>query len=289
MTMRKEPRDLAGKIRLAAVDMDGTFLTDSKKFTSYSRRVLQELIDGGCLVVPATGRGFRGLTDDLLKLKGVRYVISADGAYVTDCITGKQIWKRMISCDTAAKLVDELLIEGNCVYYHRDDEEGSLIAACVSKSDYRKIFMRPGFPSPSEIITEQFGRFILEDRKNIPKIGLLFNRSDGFAHYGKLLSLKYPELNYFRSDDTLIEITSCHTDKGKALRELAKVLGISKEEILAIGDNGNDVSMLQYAGVGVAMANATKGVRDIADYVAGNNEEDGAARFLAEFLKLNLA
>lgn len=276
----------AGGIKLAAVDMDGTFLTNKKVFTEHSRRVLQAAIDRGILVVPATGRGFFGLTDKLLGLTGVHYVISADGAYVTDCETHERVWEQTIPCEAAARLADELLTDGNCVYYHRDDPQSSHIMACASQEIYRRNFWRRDFPAPETIITEGFGDYIRSDGKNVPKMGLLFSRADGFEHYGKLLSEEYPQLNYFRADDTLIEITSHLTDKGTALRSLAERLGIPREQILAIGDNGNDVSMLKYAGVGVAMGNALEPVRAIADYVAATNEEEGAAAFLEEFLQL---
>ena len=82
----------------------------------------------------------------------------------------------------------------------------------------------------------------------------------------------------------IIELNSIHASKGNALCTLCKKLGISMENVLAIGDNENDISMLQAAGISAAMENAEDDVKQAAKFVAGHNEEDGAAHFLEEWV-----
>lgn len=277
-------REAACRIRLIAIDMDGTCLSTQKEFTPRTRRAVQALIDRGYIVVPSTGRSFRGLVEQVLGLQGVRYVISADGAFVTDCVSGDLLWKQTIPCSLAAEIVDELLSEGNCTYFNRDDWECTHIMACTSREFYRRHFWRPGFTKPEEVITESLGKHILMEGRDVPKLGVFFTRPDGFEFYESLLAGKYPEVSYFRADENLLEVTAGNTSKGKALRHLAESLGISREEICAFGDNGNDIEMLEYAGLGIAMGNAIPSLLERADFVTGTNDEEGVACFLERFL-----
>ena len=276
--------EAARKIRLVAVDLDGTGLTDEKEFTAYTRRTLQALIDRGYEVVPTTGRSYYGLVENLLKLDGVKYVISADGAFVTEHATGTRIREKLIPCEAAASLADELLEPGNCVYYHRNDARCTHVMACTSPDIYRNQIWRPSFPPKDELITENFGDYIREKGEDVVKIGLFFDAAAyGFERYEMLIREKYPEVEKFRADKNSLEITSCETSKGKALAFLADRLGLEPSEICAFGDNGNDVEMLRYAGLGVAMGNAIPEAREAADHVIGTNNEESVAKFVEEY------
>lgn len=86
-----------------------------------------------------------------------------------------------------------------------------------------------------------------------------------------------------RSEDFFLEVLNKSASKGQALRDLAAILDIPKEEIMAIGDNGNDLDMLEFAGMGVAMGNATLSVKEISDYVTDSNLHDGVATAIEKF------
>lgn len=276
-------REKASRIRLIALDMDGTGINSRKEFTPRTRSVVQSLIDSGYLVVPTTGRSYYGLVDGLLKLQNVKYVISADGAYVTCCETGEHIWKQLIPCAAAAGIAGKLLEDGNCVYFHRDDLLCSHVMACTSRELYRSVFWMPGWQDAKEIVTEGLNRILLKEGRDVAKLGLFFTRPDGFEVYGSLIAEEYPEVNCFHSDSNVLEITSCRTSKGRALQALAQSLGFSPGQVCAIGDNGNDISMLEYAGLGIAMGNAIQETKEKADLVIGTNDEEGAADFLEEY------
>lgn len=276
-------RETARGIRLIAMDMDGTSINSKKEFTPYTRKVMQALIDKGFLVVPATGRAYYRLNEKMLKLNNVRYIISADGAFVTECATGRHLWEQLIPCSVAAKMMAEFLVDGNCTYVQRNDIECSHVMGCTSRDLYRRIFMQPDFPKPEEIMTAGLEQQVIKEGKDISKIGLFFTREDGFAYYEPLVSEKFPEVNYFRSDKTELEFTSRYTSKGRALRALAEFLEIPREQICAIGDNGNDTDMLEYAGLSIAMGNAVEILRKRADYIAATNDEEGAAQFFEDF------
>lgn len=86
----------------------------------------------------------------------------------------------------------------------------------------------------------------------------------------------------------VLEIMNKNIHKASALKQVANSFNISRENILAFGDAGNDLEMIDYAGVGVAMGNATEEVKVIADYITGTNEEDGVANFLINYFNLKL-
>ena len=283
MTKEEQIRERISHIRLIALDMDGTGINSKKEFTLRTHRVVQELIDRGYLVVPTTGRSYYGLVDGLLRLKNVEYVISADGAFVTSRKTGEHLWEQLIPCSAAAKIAGEFLEDGNCLYFHRNDPACTHVMACTSKELYRRVFWCPGWPDAEKIVTKGFDRVLLKEGQDVVKMGLFFTRPDGFEVYEPRLLENYPQVNCFRSDGNLLEITSCRTSKGEALRALAEKLGFSQKEVCAIGDNGNDVSMLEYAGLGVAMKNGIPEVREKADLIIGTNDEEGVAEFLETY------
>ena len=111
-----------------------------------------------------------------------------------------------------------------------------------------------------------------------------FVLKDGLAQELLEKGSPIPGIVFLRTGDGIIELNSIHASQGNALCTLCKKLGISMENVLAIGDNENDISMLQAAGISVAMENAEDDVKQAAKFVAGHNEEDGAAHFLEEWV-----
>lgn len=115
------------------------------------------------------------------------------------------------------------------------------------------------------------------------KIGVWFRNEEKLHEAAAFLKENYPQVSAFRAANYELEISDSRASKGNALRTLCERLGISPEEVCAIGDNGNDVSMIRYAGLGVAMGNALAEAKAQADYIAGLNDEEGAAKFFEEF------
>lgn len=111
-----------------------------------------------------------------------------------------------------------------------------------------------------------------------------FALKDGLAE--ELLAKGSPidGIVFLRTGDGIIELNSTNASKGNAMCTLCEELGISMENVLAIGDNENDISMLQAARISAAMGNAEDDVKQAAKFVTGNNEEDGAAHFLEEWV-----
>lgn len=276
----------ASSIRLIALDVDGTSLNRAGVCTPRTRRVLQQLIDRGYLVVPATGRAAPGVVGQTLPLKGVAYVISSDGAMITRCGDGVCIDKRLIPWQAAADLAGELESDTTCVYYQRDDRDCTHVMACSSREVYRVLKKYSDYEDDlwHTVLPNGLDRQIRAEGKDVVKMGLWFPREKGFEAYERMLRQQYPPISCFRADDNVLEFTAKGVSKATALAALAEHLGIPMEQTLAIGDNGNDVEMIRAAGIGVAMGNAIPAAKAAADYIAGTQDQDGAACFLESFL-----
>ena len=130
---------------------------------------------------------------------------------------------------------------------------------------------------------ENLSDYIRKERPTVWKVSGFYADRQQFE---TILEKPFPDenVNFCASDDLLTETSSAHASKGNGLRRLMEVLDIPKEAVLAIGDNGNDISMFHTAGVSVAVGNALPEVQAEADFVCGTNDEDGPARFLEEWL-----
>lgn len=283
MMTRDEVRARAGKVRVIALDIDGTSMNSKSQITPYTRGVIQRLVAAGYLVVPATGRSFPRLREKVLQVSGIRYVISANGAVLTDGETGRQLAAHLIPCPLAADLAKDLLRRDTCLYIYVNDPECTTVFACGDGDFYEEHYRLAHWPGKEAIQGMGFPEYIRREGRDVIKIGVWFDGEEKLDEAATLLREKYPQITAFRTADYELEITDCRASKGNALRTLCERLGIPAQEVCAIGDNGNDVPMLRYAGLGVAMGNARTWVREQADYVAGLNDEDGAARFFEEF------
>ncbi len=283
MMNREEVRERAKNVRVIALDMDGTSMNSKSEITPHTRAVIGRLVNQGYLVVPATGRAFHRLRENLIRVDGIRYVISANGAVITDGETGQQIAAHRIPRELAADLSADLLRPDTCMYIHRDDRENTHVFACGDGDLYEAHYRRPHWPGKETLPGMEFPELIRRKWDDIVKIGVWFKSEEKLHEAADFLKENYPQVSAFRAADYELEISDSRASKGNALQTLCERLGISPGEVCAIGDNGNDVSMLRYAGLGVAMGNALAEVKAQADYIAGLNDEEGAAKFFEAF------
>lgn len=269
------------QIRMIVLDLDGTTMNDQHTVTPHTRAVLEQLLERGYLVVPASGRGYRNVREDILPGLAFSYMIAANGSFVVECSTDTVLYEELIPCRTAARLVMDFLDDDeNCLYVHYNDEKGTHRKACRSEEAYRRYYTRPWDAPQPRYTAEQLRDLILAAGKGIPKIGLWFQRPDGFALYETRAARDYPEVSAYRVSENSLEFCSAATSKGVALRRLCRLLGLTAGQVCALGDNGNDLDMLNFAGLGVAVENAIEPVRQAADVIAGCNDREGAAAFL---------
>ena len=267
--------DKLEKLRLLAVDMDGTALLPDARVTPSTLAALRRVMDEGALVIPASGRVFGGIPQEILGL-GVPYAITANGASVMETATGKRVYERNIRHEDAM----ELLTENGQTYFqcedrYYEDSRQARTAALIHPYMALAGLNRTGGQ-------EDLLGFAGKQGNGIQKIGIMVFDGEAEARvlaYGTGME----QFHVMKTGHFSLEFNRRGTSKGNALEHLCGLLGVEAGQVMAIGDNENDSSMLAFAGLGVAMGNAPEHVKAAADFVTKTNVEDGVAWALGRF------
>ena len=266
-------------IRLAAFDLDNTLLSSEKMVTPKDEAAVCASIEKGCHVILCSGRGRDGMlktAGQLGVLERHEFYISDNGAVVTKGTESEPVYINTITSDDLAwiyeqgrRFSDDLNIQiydKDRVYVERFD---------ASTAYYQRV-----------IGTEVGVLERLEEIPDIVKVVWNGKSSDRLDELRCELEPILPEgISMFKSTARLLEFVAVGTSKGNAVRFVAEQYGIPMEEVLCMGDNENDESMILAAGVGAAPANALERVRSISDYVASvDNDHGAAAEVLRKFV-----
>ena len=270
-------------IKLIALDLDGTTLNNDRVISRANRTALEEAIQRGVNVVIATGRTYSALPEDVFQIRGIQYVLTSNGAIITDLREKKAIYENCIA-PTAVEQAVELLKQ-----YEFMVEAFTEGRAYIEKSFYDNIketrlsFRHVDYVLSTRQPVEGLYDFILAHKAHIENINVNFDDQKDRARMREVLSgLENTTLT--TSFDHNLEIGGATTSKAAALRELEHILDVRPEEMMAIGDSPNDVAMLRLAGMPVAVGNAKDEVKAVAKYVTAANHEDGVAQAVRKFV-----
>lgn len=271
------------RIKMIGLDLDGTLLTDKKELTDRTKMVLTRAIERGITVLVASGRPWMGVPEELRNFPGMRYALTSNGARIIDTKEGRIIEEHLLSPEFALKALAvcgkyDTLQE---VYF---DGQGY---APEEQMDYVERYHRN--PSMCEymrktrIPVKSIRELVEQENRGLDKVQALFADMDEREKAWKELEQE-KELELVGSLKYNIEINAAGVNKGTGLVNLGKLLGISREEIMAFGDGDNDIEMLKEAGFGIAMANAEEQVKEAADYITLSNEEEGVAQAIEKLI-----
>jgi len=269
-----------GLLRLLALDIDGTILRDDGTISPLMIDVLRKIQEEkGVLVTLASGRLFQSMKGLAQTLNIQVPMISSNGAAIVDPNTGQKLFYRPIPLPTAKSVLAYLEdhLPRDLLVNH---ENGFFI-------NRHNSLLR--IPDPSPWVRERLARCTVVDRLadgvhfEPLKISILEETARIPETVAQLQKGFGSVLNIYASSEFSIDLNDSRVSKGQTLARLAARLGIRREEILAAGNAENDLDMIQFAGVGIAMGNAPPRVRHAADFVVGDNNEDGLAVFLKEY------
>lgn len=284
-------------IKLLAVDMDGTCLDRKSRITDGTIRTLRDAAASGITVVPATGRSmaciphrlaagtirkniasYGKMSEDAQNNQGLfRYVITSNGAQVTDIVEKRKLFREMIPKEAALALLkqcrkirlgvtshmnNEYLLQGRILVLLGHLVYGRDAGAVRWVRDMSETVRTSGY----EVEELQFYFMSPSARNEIRSV------LAGFPE----LSAAYTRL--------YVEVFAAGASKGNALQALADHLGIRKEETACIGDGENDLSMFRAAGLKIAMGNAVPELKKAADIITGTNDRDGAAEAVRRYI-----
>ena len=280
-------------IRIIALDLDGTLLDSEKRLSEVNRDALARAAEKGVLIVPTTGRFFGMMPPAVRDLPFVRYAITINGAQVYDRETDTAIVKDEIPLEMALGVM-ELLDRYDVIYDCYRANWGWMTAALQDKAaDYAT--------------NEHYLKMVREFRKPVPelKAHLRATASEGdvqkimlfapnsqvsglsskvLAAISSEIAASFPEIKVTASTWNNIELNIKTAHKGNALKRFAEHLGFGLENCMAFGDGMNDFTMVEQAGLGIAMANAEPEVKRVAKYVTLSNDEDGVAKGIDKWI-----
>lgn len=261
---------------LIASDVDGTLLDDDEKITARTRDAVHAAVASGAQFVLATGRPPRWVRPVVDALGFAPMAVCANGAVIYDPATDRIISARTLSADALGELAEVAtrVIDGAGLAVERvgNSAHDAATPQFVSSPGYEHAWLNPDNTEVS-----------IEDLLSAPAVKLLIRKagarsSDMAAVLAKHVGLE-GDITY-STNNGLIEIVPLGISKATGVEELARPLGITAESVVAFGDMPNDVPMLHWAGLGVAMGNAHPDAVAAADEVTASNIEDGVARVL---------
>jgi Cof subfamily protein (haloacid dehalogenase superfamily) len=266
-------------IKLVAIDIDGTLITDKGEVTSKVYEAIQKAKAQGVKIVLTTGRPLTGvhILLDHLQLKDIDdFVITYNGGLLQEVKTGKEIARYPLTYDNYLEI--EMWARRLNVHMHAITNDAIYTAnRDISRFSVREatlVNMPLKYRTPEEMTSdlEIVKTMYIDETDYLTEVIQKFP-----AH----LKEKYATV---RSAPSYFEILNSKASKGNALLVLSKKLNINNEEIMAIGDAENDLSMLKVAGLGVAMENAVAEVKKEADVKTSSNNDNGVAVALEKYV-----
>ncbi|SHH59763.1 hypothetical protein SAMN02745196_00907 [Clostridium collagenovorans DSM 3089] len=274
-------------IKLICIDMDGTLLVDTQKVSEENKKAIKEAINKGVHVAITTGRlyGCAKLYSDSIGLKTP--IIASNGAFIGD-VNGDTIFENPLSQDN---IRDFLRITSKYDLFSYLTTNSNILSFKEVPEDHMYKVLNKSLKKDDQIIFHTLDNinsvYDFHD-ENILK-GVCVEKSD-FCKLNKAkeeLKSCSSDLEIVSSWNNNFEVMKKGSSKGEAVKQLSKFLNINKEEVMCIGDSENDLSMIQYAGIGVAMGNASDEVKSKAQYVTDTNVNSGVAKAIQKFVLNN--
>lgn len=268
---------LTSQYKLLVLDLDGTLTNSKKEISTRNKEVLMKAQMMGVKVVLASGRptgGIGFLAEELCLHRFGGYILSYNGGQIIECASGNLLFQSSIPVsaipDIYQAAVDYSLAivsyDDNNIVTQNQDDEFVKIEAWLNRMGV--------------VETDDFGNFFSSD---VPKC-LMMGDPLHLDRVEPQIADRFPHLNVMRSIPFFLEVVPQGVDKALSLSRLLGHLGYTPEQMMVCGDGMNDLSMIEYAGLGVAMNNAEEKVKNASSYITLSNDEDGVAHAVERFI-----
>ncbi len=265
---------------MLVLDIDGTLVGSDKTISEKTREAIIKAQQRGKIVAIASGRSIAGIRKTASNISLEQYggyVIAYNGTTVVNCKTGECIYNQMVPKELVKPVYEAAKrVNAGIVIYNDNTKE---MLSGNGLNEYIKIDAEACNVTINEVsdfvkaVNFPFNKFLLS------------GKPEHMAEVEKIMAKEFGDrLNVFRSDPFYVELLPRYVDKGVAVEKLVKHLDIQREKVICIGDSYNDLPMLRFAGMGVAMGNAQQEVKEIADYVTTSNDEDGIVNVIDKFM-----
>ncbi len=278
------------KIKLIATDIDGTLVNSKGKIPPWTKEILLKWQNQGGKIALVSGRNYSDcipLIDELHLCEYGGYIIGANGQFIQNCSTQEVTEQEKLSIEQCLQIIDSaksMQLVSVLGFDNRLYNVGTGFSLFVSRIYsvarklqwiYRQV---DGYPQTN---TTDIRPYLTE---GLGKIGF-FSRYKKLLQFEKLLHKNHPDQfdTYFVAKNWL-EVTKKGTSKGNALIQLCKIENLTLDETIAFGDGGNDISLLEASGIGIAMGNSMSQLKEKADFVCDSNKNEGLAKFVEQNL-----
>ncbi|WP_297521089.1 Cof-type HAD-IIB family hydrolase [uncultured Clostridium sp.] len=273
------------KYKLIAIDMDGTLLSNKHEVPEFNKEMIKKATEKGVKIAITTGRLFASARKYSQVIGVDAPIISSNGAYIREQNSEEVIYESNLSKEQFERVISVIRKYNFRVYMNTSDtviseevvpENHAYKLVNNELDDAWKIQFIEG-RSFEEVYKEKSNdilKFICIEEGN--------DRSELMRAKAELS--KFEDLEVVSSWENNFEIMPAGTSKGSAVKKLAQILGFKREEVICIGDSENDLSMIKYAGLGVAMGNAIDIVKENADYITDTNSNCGVGKMIAKFI-----
>jgi Cof subfamily protein (haloacid dehalogenase superfamily) len=263
--------------KMIVLDLDDTLLRDDLTISPRTKKSLMEAQEAGVKVVLASGRptsAMLPIAEELCLQAYGSFILSFNGGKIIDCQTGDEWFSSTLPIETVHQLYE--MSQRENVWIHTYVGETIITAQANQYTDIEGELTKLDIK-----VVDSFLHAVTEP---VVKVLMLEEPSILAKVEKKLQKELAGKLSIMRSKPFFLEFTRAGVTKGTSLGSLIQRLGISRDEVIAIGDSNNDLSMLQFAGLGVAMGNASEAIKAQADFVTDTNMNDGVAKVVEEFI-----
>ena len=256
--------------------MDDTLLRSDLTISDRTIETIKKAREQGVYFTFATGRMPRAVRPYAEKLGINVPVITYSGALVQEALTGEVLYHKVVPTDTASDIISWFLDQGIHAHVYLKDQ-----IYVHEMNDYTREYIKV-IKAPIEV--SNLLELLSKEEEGVEKI-IFFESEDKLRDIGKVLLDRYKgKIHLTKSKPRFLEIINPNVNKGVALKALAERIGVKREEIMAFGDNINDLEMIEYAGLGVAIGNACQELKDLADVITSSNQDDGVAKAIETYV-----
>lgn len=264
--------------KILVLDIDGTLTNSQKEISPTTKAGLINIMERGHRIILASGRptpGMRRYEEELELEKYGGYLLSFNGARIVECQSGEIVYQRTLPLTLLPGFYGFAKRNGCGLVTYLGDE----VISAFEPDEYIELEARI-----NNMPVRQVKNFLSFVDFDINKC-LMTAGPDKAAVLEKELQEKYGGVaSIYRSEPFFIEIMPKNVDKASSLDKMLETIGMTRENVICCGDGFNDVSMIKYAGIGVAMGNAQQAVKEVADYITSTNDEDGLVQVIDRFI-----
>ena len=267
------------RYKMMVSDFDGTIYTDDFKISDETISAVKDYREAGGLFFIATGRLYEAIKPNAKVFDLANEIVAYQGGAIFDLSTDEIIMSNNIDMQLSADIY-------SYIYENFKDVTVPILFyndRCIVTEESDHITNFCNIVGVEPIYTGvNLDKYVMDNDINPNKVLSMIETKYSDEFVSGLIEKFGEFVNINRSNTFLVEIVSKVASKGNAVAWLASKYGIKQEEIICIGDAENDISMIEYAGLGVAMGNAMKTTKDAADYICGTNNDNGVANVIRQ-------